>query len=124
LPEFRSEDWAEIGATRLDDLYLQALEEASSVYAAGGRYAPAVELLCQVVRADPFRERTYEDLMRYLWQEGKHADALRAYQRLRDVLASALEVAPDAEATELAEAIRRDRAIAESPHPPGASRPG
>jgi DNA-binding SARP family transcriptional activator/ActR/RegA family two-component response regulator len=117
LPEFRSEEWAVTEATRLDDLYLQSLEEASEVYAAGGQYARAVELLCQVIREDPLRERAYPALMRYLWLERKHVEALRVYQRLRDVLASALEVAPDAEATQLSEAIRRDRAAVD-----GASR--
>src|SRR5262249_20268635 len=110
LPEFRSEEWAVTEATRIDDLFLQSLEEASEVYAAGGQYARAVELLCQVIREDPLRERAYPALMRNLWLERKHVEARRVYQRLRDVLASALEVAPDAEATQLSEAIRRDRA--------------
>jgi DNA-binding SARP family transcriptional activator len=111
LPEFRSEEWVAAESARLEEFYRQALEEAGDLYGARGDHARAVELLRQVIREDPLRERPYLSLMRFLWFQGQHVEALRVYQQLRDVLATALQVAPEPEATDLAEAIRRDRPI-------------
>ena len=96
LPEFRYEDWAATESARLH----------------GSRrgFGRAVELLRLAVREDPLRESSYLDLMRFLWLDGKHAEALRVYHRLREVLAQELQVEPEPEATRLYEAIRRDRA--------------
>src|SRR5581483_8949630 len=110
LPEFSAEDWAVAEATRLQELYLEALEDAAPLHAARGEYAMAVALLRRVIQEDPLREGAYASLMRVLVLEGKQAEALRTYQRRADVLARAFQVAPQREITRLYEAICRERA--------------
>ncbi len=110
LPEFSAEDWAVAEATRLQELYLEALEDAAPLHAERGEYAMAVALLRRVIQEDPLREGAYASLMRVLVLEGKQAEALRTYQRLADVLARAFQVAPQREITRLYEAICRERA--------------
>jgi DNA-binding SARP family transcriptional activator len=48
-------------------------------------------------------------LMEWLWRNGDHAEAIRVYARLRDLLASRLQLEPDAKVAALYHAIRRDR---------------
>jgi DNA-binding SARP family transcriptional activator len=129
LVEFREDDWATPEATRVQELYLEALEDAARLHTARGEHGPAIDLLRQVVAADPLREATYVDLMRALWLSGQRTEALRIYQRLIDVLVRAFQVAPQPEATRLYEAIRagepqedRSRLSAGDPHPSGATR--
>ena len=47
--------------------------------------------------------------MDWLWRKGEPAEALRVYVRLRDGLASRLQLEPDPKITALYTAIRRDR---------------
>jgi predicted ATPase len=68
---------------------------------------PELEAL---VKAHPFRERTWAQLMRCLYRDGRQAEALDAYQRLRRLLADELGLTP---APEL-EALERD-ILAHSP---------
>jgi LuxR family transcriptional regulator, maltose regulon positive regulatory protein len=112
LAEFRYDDWAAAEIARLHELYLVALEESARLEAAEGAYAHAVELLRAAVLADPLHESSSVELMRSLWLDGRRTEALRVYHRLRDVLATRLDVEPLAQTTRLYEAIRRDQAVA------------
>ena len=112
LSEFRYDDWAAVEIARQHDLYLQALEEAARLEVTAGKYVIAIELSRRAIREDPLHETSYVQLMRALWLDGRRTDALREYLRLREVLAKRLEVEPQAQTTQLYEAIRRDTAIA------------
>jgi DNA-binding SARP family transcriptional activator len=112
LSEFRYEDWAAVEIARQQDLYLHALEEAARLEHIAGNQAGAIELSRTAIREDPLRESSYVELMRSLWLSGRRTDALREFHRLRDILARRLDVEPQAQTTELYEAIRRDSAIA------------
>ena len=109
LPEFRYEDWAvgHISAEREE--YLQALEDAARLHGARGDAGGSVELLRRATREDPLRESSALQLMDWLWRKGEPAEALRVYVRLRDGLASRLQLEPDPKITALYNAIRRDR---------------
>jgi DNA-binding SARP family transcriptional activator/ActR/RegA family two-component response regulator len=106
LVEFREEDWAAPEAARVQELYLEALEEVARLHVARREYGAAVERLRESVLADPLREASYLDLMRTLWLGGQRTEALRVYQRLVEVLARAFQVPPQPEATQLYDAIR------------------
>ena len=112
LSDFRYEDWAAVEITRQQDLYLHALEEAARLEHLAGNEAGAIELSRSAIREDPLHEASYVELMRSLWLSGRRTDALREFQRLREILAKRLDVEPQAQTTELYEAIRRDSAIA------------
>ena len=111
LPEFRYDDWAggHIAAER--EQCLQALEDAARLYGARGDHTRAIELLKRAVREDPLRESSALQLMEWLALKRDKAEALRVYGRLRDVLASRLQLEPDPQITALYHAIRRDRSV-------------
>ena len=46
---------------------------------------------------DPYREASYVQLMRVHMSQGNRADALRAYEQCRDLLASDLGVNPSSQ---------------------------
>jgi DNA-binding SARP family transcriptional activator len=112
LTEFRYDDWAAAEIARLQELFLEALEHASSLESALGAHQRAIDLLRQAVREDPLREGSYVQLMRELWLGGRRVDALRVYHNLRETLARTLDVQPQAQTMRLYEAIRRDEAVA------------
>ncbi len=108
LPEFRYDDWAASHILTEREAYLQALEEAARLHGARGEYVRAVELLRRAVREDALRESSVMQLMEWLWRNGDQAEAVRAYTRLRDQLASRLQLEPDPRVTELYQLIRGD----------------
>jgi DNA-binding SARP family transcriptional activator len=112
LAEFRYDDWAAVEIARQHDLYLQTLEEAARLEGSLGQHAAAIDLSRRAIREDPLHEGSYVELMRALWLDGRRTDALREYHRLREILAKRLEVEPQAQTTQLYDAIRRDAAIA------------
>lgn len=112
LHEFRQEHWAATESARLQELYLEALGDTARLYASRHELAPAIRLLRAALNEDSLYESAYLDLMQVLWLDGRHVEALRVYHRLREVLATHLQIEPEPRATRLYEAIRRDRAAA------------
>jgi DNA-binding SARP family transcriptional activator len=112
LAEFRHDDWAATEIARQHELYLEVLEEAARLESSEGNVQRAIELLRIATVQDPLQESSYVELMRNLWSAGRRTEALRVYQRLREVLARRLDVEPQPRTTRLYEAIRRDQALA------------
>jgi DNA-binding SARP family transcriptional activator len=111
LPEFRYDDWASGHITAEREQYLQALEDAARLHGARGDHTRAIELLKRAAREDPLRESSAMQLMEWLSLRRDKAEALRVYTRLRDLLASRLQLEPDPKITALYHAIRRDRSV-------------
>jgi LuxR family maltose regulon positive regulatory protein len=109
LPEFRYENWAEVHIEAEREQYLQALEDAARLHAARGDTPSAVALLNVATREDPLRESSVLQLMEWLWRKGDQAEAVRVYGRLRDALATKLQLEPEPKITALYHAIRGDR---------------
>jgi DNA-binding SARP family transcriptional activator len=109
LPEFRYENWAVEHVAADREQYLRALEDAARLHGARREYLNAVALLNPVIREDPLRESSVLQLMEWLWRKGDHAEAIRVYGRLRDALATKLQLEPDAKLAELYHVIRGDR---------------
>jgi len=112
LTEFWYDDWAAVEIARQHEMYLLVLEEGARLEVAERNYGHAIDLLRRAILEDPLHESSYVALMRTLWIDGRRTEALRIYHRLRDVLAKHLEVAPQAQTTQLYERIRRDQAVA------------
>jgi DNA-binding SARP family transcriptional activator len=81
---------------RLEELRLAATEDYLAAELAGGRHGEAVGELERMVDRHPLRERLWELLITALYQSGRQADALAAYQRLRRILADELGIEPSA----------------------------
>ncbi len=91
LPESAAFDAA---VTRLEGLRLTALEDWSDAEISLGHGAGLVTELTDLVAAHPLRERLVAALMRALAAAGRDTEALLAFQRTRETLASELGVDP------------------------------
>jgi len=81
-------------AARLEELRLAAVEARIEADLALGRHAALTAELQQLIADHPLRERLHGQLMLALYRCGRQADALAAYQRVRDLLADELGIDP------------------------------
>jgi len=103
-------------AERLEGLRLAALELRIDAELELGPVDGLVEELMALVRAHPYRERFWRQLMLALYRAERQADALAAYQRARSVLAEELGLEPSEQMRELEQAILRQEVP--PPRPP------
>jgi DNA-binding SARP family transcriptional activator len=94
LSDFTYEEFAQPYIRRLHDLHLDAIEELVDAELESGRTTEVLSLLDSAIREDPLRERSRELLMLALYRSGRHAEALRTYQRLRSLLDEELGLEP------------------------------
>lgn len=94
LADFAFEEFAQPYIRRLNDRHLDAIEELAAVELAAGLISDALSLVEAAIREDPLRERSREILMLALYRAGRHAEALRTYQRLRKLLVEELGLDP------------------------------
>lgn len=105
---------------RLEELRLLVRELWLDTRLELGRHAELVPELTMLAGRHPLRERLHEQLMLALYREGRQADALEAYRRLRDTLRDELGLEPHARLRDLQHAIlRQDDAL----DPPVSARP-
>lgn len=90
---------------RLIELRHAVREELLEVRVAGGEHHLAIPELSALVLDAPLRERAWELLMLALYRAGRQADALRAYQRVRELLTRQIGVEPGAALKDLESAI-------------------
>lgn len=88
-------DFARGPAARLEEARLEAVEELAEAELAGDHPGPALALLEPHLRQHPLRERAWGLLMVGLYRLGRQADALRAYQDVRHILADELGIEPN-----------------------------
>lgn len=79
---------------RLEELRRLATEDRVAADLELGRAAEVVSELEALVSDDPLRERGWQLLVLALYRSGRHADALAAYGRVREVLVEELGVEP------------------------------
>ncbi|HKE74887.1 MAG TPA: BTAD domain-containing putative transcriptional regulator [Acidimicrobiales bacterium] len=90
-------DWVAAQRARLADRLVTALELAGEAARAGGDAAAALVFAAEAVDRAPLRESAHRELMAAHVAAGNRAEALRAYQRLRRMLADEVGADPDAE---------------------------
>lgn len=93
--------WVDSVRDRLSQVLLWAMRLLSEGYAQRGRYELAVRAAEEAIALEPFRERTYQLLMRIHAAAGNPAEALRTYDRCRRLLAEELGVDPTTETSTL-----------------------
>ncbi len=94
LSDFAYDEFAQPYVLRLGDRHLDAVEALASAELDGGSVAEAVALAASATREDSLRESAREVLMLALYRSGRHAEALRTYQQLREQLADELGLDP------------------------------
>lgn len=99
--------WVDGVRDHLREVLLWALCVLGDGYAQRGRHQLAVQAAEQAIALEPFRERTHRLLMRVHAAAGNPAEALRAYDRCRRLLAEELGVDPGAETAALHLALLR-----------------
>jgi SARP family transcriptional regulator, regulator of embCAB operon len=110
-------DWASPVRHELEGIYVRALETyATAAVNLDSTELPTAERAARaLVTAAPFRESGHRILMRALAAQGNTAEALLAYESLRQGLSTELGVAPSPQTRELHQAILRDDSPKHSP---------
>jgi DNA-binding SARP family transcriptional activator len=92
--EFGGMAWADLEASRLEELRLMATERLADAALRLGRAAQAVADLDRLTAEHPLREEAWRLLALALYQSGRQGDALSALRRARARLAADLGVDP------------------------------
>src|SRR6266545_680093 len=112
LADFAYESFAQAAIARLEEIRLAAVELRIDADLALGRADELVGELEALVAEHPLRERLRRYLMTALYQSGRQAEALRAYQDARRALVDALGIEPSTALQELERSIlRQDPAL-------------
>jgi DNA-binding SARP family transcriptional activator len=109
--EFGGLGWADLEASRLEELRLAATEKCAEAALRLGRAAQIVAGLDQLTSEQPLREEAWRLLALALYQSGRQGDALAALRRARARLAEELGVDPGPALRELESDI-----LAQAPH--------
>jgi WD40 repeat protein/DNA-binding SARP family transcriptional activator len=88
-------------AARLDELRLEAQENRIEGLLAAGVQAQTIAELEALIALHPWRESLWGLLMLAFYREGRQAEALRSYQRVREILADELGIDPSPELARL-----------------------
>src|SRR5215471_3460989 len=124
LQEFADRPFAQAEASRLEELREAALEDLFDAELALGRHHEVVAGLEGLVTRGPLRERRWGQLMVALYRDGRQAEALEAFHRLRRLLAQDLGVDPGADLRQLHQAIlQHSSELAWHPRPRDAAGP-
>jgi DNA-binding SARP family transcriptional activator len=102
-------DWCIYERDRLQLTYLAMLEKLMGYCDAHRRYPQGVAFGHRILRHDPAREVTHQQLMRLHYRAGDRTTALRQYERCADALRRELGLAPAAGTVALRDQIRADR---------------
>jgi DNA-binding SARP family transcriptional activator/tetratricopeptide (TPR) repeat protein len=105
LADCRSGGWAATQALRLDELRLSTVEDRIDADLMLGQHAVLAGELESLVARHPLRERLWAALMISLYRSGRQAEAVRAYQRARDILVEELGLEPGLELRRLEAAV-------------------
>jgi predicted ATPase/DNA-binding SARP family transcriptional activator len=118
LVDFADEAFARPVITRLEESRFTALEDRVDADLLLGRHEELIGELEALVQEHPLRERLWAQLMTALYRAGRQAEALRAYQRARAVLADQLGIDPGPALQRVEEAVlAQDPALAPPPRP-------
>ena len=114
--------WTLPPTARLNEQRNEAIEDALEARLALGLHREVCRLGEEAVAAEPFRERRWAALMVALYRTGRQADALRSYQRARNLLREELGIDPSPQLVRLeGDILAQSPALAWST-PPDSSR--
>ncbi len=105
LQDFAYEDFARSEINRLEQLRLDAVEDAVEADLRTGKAGELIGELEQLHDQHPLRERPVGQLMLALYRAGRSADALRTFERFRRTLGEELGIDPSPELCRLEEQV-------------------
>ena len=108
LPADADEPWTVKFRERLRGRFIRLVETCGSSYEAKGEWELAIEYYRRGLEADDLAEQFYQGLMRCYRALGRHAEAMTAYRRLRQLLSVVLGISPSETSQALACALQRD----------------
>nr|AHE14703.1 SARP family transcriptional regulator [uncultured bacterium] len=88
------DDWVASHRERLRHLRLHALEMVAAMLSNDGRYAEALEAALRSVDLEPLRESAHRAVTLVHLAEGNHFEALRQFNRYRNLLRQELGIEP------------------------------
>jgi len=105
LTDFTYEPFAETEIRRLEEIHFAAVEDLIEAELALGNHAEVIGRLEKLISDHPLRERLWGHLMVALYQGGRQAEALRAFQAARGAVAEAVGAEPSQGLQDLEERI-------------------
>jgi DNA-binding SARP family transcriptional activator/DNA-binding HxlR family transcriptional regulator len=105
LPDWY-DDWVVAEAEDWRQLRMTALEAVAQVLIEKGRLAEAASAARSAMKVEPLRESAHASLIRVHLAEGNQTEALRVYERYRELLAVALSLEPTGHLSDLVADIR------------------
>ncbi|MEZ4571344.1 MAG: BTAD domain-containing putative transcriptional regulator [Thermomicrobiales bacterium] len=105
LPDDLYEDWAAERRIALHEQYLSLLDRLARLHVARREATPAIDALRRIVAIEPDRERAHRQLMELYALTGRRQQALRQYERVREILERELDLEPEPETDDLYGAI-------------------
>jgi DNA-binding SARP family transcriptional activator len=97
--------WAAARRAQLREDWLTALSAMAELHGERGEHGDQEALLRAVLRADPYRERSYRALMTLLAEQGRRGEAVVLYQQLEELLRVQFGASPAPETIALASRI-------------------
>jgi predicted ATPase/DNA-binding SARP family transcriptional activator len=120
LADLRDLPFAAIEADRLAELRLAATQHLAEAAVGCGHAGQLITELERLAVVHPLRERLHELLIRALYADGRQAEALAAYERVRGTLADELGADPGSRLRDLHVAVLRGDSV----DPPAATTVG
>lgn len=105
------QDWCVYERERLQLIYLDLLDKLVAYYTAQQLYTKGISYGQRILRCDPAREVTYQQLMRLYYLAGDRTTALREYARCERALKREFNLPPMQATVDLYEQIRTDRLV-------------
>ena len=106
LPDW-DDEWVLLERERFRQIRLHALERSCELLMASGRLTEAIDAGLAALAAEPLRESAHRVLIRAHLAEGNRFEALRQFERYRDLMRSELGLAPSVEIADLIRAHLR-----------------
>jgi DNA-binding SARP family transcriptional activator len=100
------DEWVLVERERLCQLRMHALEAWAGKLAAARRYGEAIQAACAAMGVQPLRESAHRALVRIHLAQGNVAEAVRAYESFRALLAADLGVEPTGQMDALVSMVR------------------
>ncbi|MGZ0150099.1 BTAD domain-containing putative transcriptional regulator [Kribbella sp. WER1] len=111
LTDLRDLPFAAVEADRLAELRLAAAEDLAEAAVSCGHARDLIADLEHLAVTHPLRERVHELLIRALYADGRQAEALTAYERIRTTLADELGADPGTRLRDLHVSVLRGDAV-------------
>jgi LuxR family maltose regulon positive regulatory protein len=106
LADDGDEPWAVSTRERLRSRFLNAVDRAGTALESAGRFDEATALYLRGLDADPLAEMFYRGLIRCHVGQGRHAEAISTYRRLRQTLSVVLGIQPSPSTEALVRGLR------------------